>query len=970
MSKKSVSIEMSEITKNGKKLKLGGLYLTNNGKLRAKFKGKFAIYNGKLYDTKSTKIFTFEPKQNFTGLIPDLQEQHGKAELGSATLLEDLAKKHKITGDNYIVIKRNNQVVRDGDFNVAELASKREEFNAGESPFKIWNNDAKKGDKIQVIFSKNKKIPKTFYDQKFLDGINRHCFLQDISDYYTNKVAWCEENGKSTKKYTGLLNKIHGKKNKVADLERFKDGISEKEMVELCEDYNIAIKIYLPFQKEPIIEYKPPANNFYGKTFNYTNTRLNHLEYIKKPIQHTDIFYRNYNPTLVDFERLQEIVAELHEKNELALCKKGCFGYISVKTKDNYYKVNEQLQDELAQFEKDTGLEWCSFDAVEYPLLDKFITSATHFNGTIDFQDTTHLDDILNEAVAPVEFIKHIDQTKAYTQFKSSMFYSGFVGKITDFRKCDKVEGNGFYYLSEIDWSNKSNSPATLKLWKLNQELGWFVAGNIYTKQELDCLTYFNVGFKIKYSAYGTRIDFDFPDYMFKKHEVKKYNQTFNIPYYALWTGMKASNGSHSSYYMKGDHRYFGRYAEDIYYNDENTETKIVLKNPTNKVKKHLTAQITAYQRLIMLEQLMEMDIEQLIRVCVDGIYYNDHSFKLNKCFREKTKLTFVNSPTECYLSNIYVDNPHLKIEELETLAEPRAFYKKEFYGGAGGTGKSYNLLNDSGFIHPVYIAPSWKLSAYPKGKFKRLVHYSINNDDKINNWTKKFNVYWIDEGSMITEHYKNKSFNDIMGRIFVMGDISCQLPPVISAEEIKLAEKNNEHDRLKQMTTSGFDKITTFQFVYRFKCEKLRKICEYLRDLIINGTEYSANTIKDMFQVVNINDLAKHYNYKEDIILVVRNKGIHSNETYNSLFTDTKLKLMENKNGYYNGNVVYEKIKGIRSEQRHGFTIHSVQGETYEHKIFMDFYHIFSQDRITNLKMFYTAVSRARTLDQIYIIS
>ena len=222
----------------------------------------------------------------------------------------------------------------------------------------------------------------------------------------------------------------------------------------------------------------------------------------------------------------------------------------------------------------------------------------------------------------------------------------------------------------------------------------------------------------------------------------------------------------------------------------------------------------------------------------------------------------------------------------------------------------------------------------------------------------------------MITEHYKNKSFNDIFGRIFIMGDLECQLPPVISAEEIRLAEKNNEHDRLKQMTTTGFDKITTFKFVYRFKCEKLRKICEYLRDLIINGGEYSANTIKDMFQVVNINDLAKHYNYKEDIILVVRNKGIHSNETYNSLFTDTKLKLMENKNGYYNGNIVYEKIKNIRSEQRHGYTIHSVQGETYEHKIFMDFYHIFSQDRITNLKMFYTAVSRARTLDQIYIIS
>ena len=56
------------------------------------------------------------------------------------------------------------------------------------------------------------------------------------------------------------------------------------------------------------------------------------------------------------------------------------------------------------------------------------------------------------------------------------------------------------------------------------------------------------------------------------------------------------------------------------------------------------------------------------------------------------------------------------------------------------------------------------------------------------------------------------------------------------------------------------------------------------------------------------------------------------------------------------------EPPKG-RYEKRHGFTIHSVQGETYEGKIFIDIRNMF------DLTMLYTAVSRARRSDQIHII-
>ena len=50
--------------------------------------------------------------------------------------------------------------------------------------------------------------------------------------------------------------------------------------------------------------------------------------------------------------------------------------------------------------------------------------------------------------------IKHTDQEKAYAQFKECKFYSGFVGKITDFRKTTDYQAKGLYYITNtnLDW--------------------------------------------------------------------------------------------------------------------------------------------------------------------------------------------------------------------------------------------------------------------------------------------------------------------------------------------------------------------------------------------------------------------------------------------------------------------------------------------------------------------------------------
>ena len=66
--------------------------------------------------------------------------------------------------------------------------------------------------------------------------------------------------------------------------------------------------------------------------------------------------------------------------------------------------------------------------------------------------------------------------TKAYTQFKHSKYYSGFMGKITDFRKCDNYKQKGLYHIINLDLTNCNE-----KFKKLNKDLGWFYTDNIYT---------------------------------------------------------------------------------------------------------------------------------------------------------------------------------------------------------------------------------------------------------------------------------------------------------------------------------------------------------------------------------------------------------------------------------------------------------------------------------------------------------
>ena len=818
-----------------------------------------------------------------------------------------------------------------------------------DSDYMVWNNLETYDyiEEAKFIFTKEKQLSYQYYEQEFLDGLN-HCFFHPLTTYFNDIIEEAKTEA-TKKKYQQKINLINGKqlKDKFKDglIQKYHGGIPEKDIGLVCEKLQIGVIIEQPFGKNYLYEYR--SNKKPLKVFRFINTRFNHLEYNHAPLKNDTIF-KSFEAETKTKKELEEIRKELTKNNELVIYTNNNFGITSIRTLKNYYKLESDFSKCVKEFEKEFGLNYCEIDSIKYPYLQEFINFSTHYNSCIDLKDTSKF--VINNKNVIPDNINHIDMTKAYTQFYKSKYYCQFMGKITDFRKVNNHDINGLYYINNLDIS-KCND----KFKKLNKILNWFNNDNSYTKAELDMLKDKGGLFNVVLGAFGLDLDFRFNEDMINKKEIIKLDdEELRIPYYSKWTGAISTDNHYKSIYMNGKKEFFNNIdiTDDttIFYNEDMKEAKITFQKKYSYNKKHITSQITAYQRLIMLEQLEEMDLEKIYRICVDGIYYEKHDFKINETFGDKTeKMTFRNSPSNDYLSNLNLDNGY-DIDFINHVGEERQFYKKELFIGAGGNGKSFYNLNDKGLINSVFVCHSWKLTTNQQkeyfekyGKFLYgSVHHRVFNNEIDLELNDKFNNYIIDEVSMLTEGQKKFIFENVKGKIIMLGDINYQLPPI---------------EKEKEMTIDGFDNVIELKKNYRFKCDKLKNIIKYIRNCINKKNKVNKNLLG--IKKINEEELKKIYN-KDDLILVSRH--IH-NDNLNKLLGVNKYKVIENTRDYKNGEIIFNEIKGVKTELRNGYTIHSIQGETHKTKLFI------YMKNITCDRMLYTAISRAEYIDNIYFV-
>ncbi len=428
-------------------------------------------------------------------------------------------------------------------------------------------------------------------------------------------------------------------------------------------------------------------------------------------------------------------------------------------------------------------------------------------------------------------------------------------------------------------------------------------------------------------------------------------------------------------------------------------------------------AWINAYERINVIDQLMRMDIEKVVRISKDGIVYEPHAFELLGYMRHKELPSFFNGPTQCYCTNVWRtgDEPFTRLDEQ--LFARRPSHPVQANLGIGGGGKTHRNLTDKGLQRVIYIAPSWKLARKKHKEYGCLVTVwarALSEDPAMWSFVDACaNVIVWDEVSMMWMQTANFAIRRFPKHKHIFcGDPGFQLPPVrkmgdplhwtpFNADEfVGHVEYFNESRRCKCRELGAL--LHTLRGMMQ-KGSSMEEISEWvLRRFSLLGRVFTQEQAIGMYRIedmILVSRVSEPHNYckeytdalqakqpvkvkaslqiatRERLVGTGRKRGRHEELVKLDVFAGVKLKLDVCKIQKYcvksrdrihsNGDIVMsdEPPKNVKSEVQHAFTIHSIQGETAEDQLFID------ARRMFEVQHWYTALSRAQYLEQIFIV-
>ena len=836
---------------------------------------------------------------------------------------------------------------------------------------------------VTIVVTPETKLSPVKVEQSFAEGV-QNCVLQPIRQWAfwkigipssfipTAKTRPQAQTPKTIEKYETMLRKI----DRYMRNPEFMFGIPEDKLAGVVNDLRVNIEVHLPLDKsEEGTRYIAHSHEKAEITFKFLNTRWNHVD-----VKH-DKLTSTSKSVDVTSEQLREIKEELDSKKTYYTFKKDPSGNVyHINTLHTSYTIQSDYDDAADKFELESGLKNCKLDYLAQRDVSEFIERGLHWNLTRDFVKLDDLDDEVKESLC------HVDMTRAYARFYNSDHYAGFPGKITDFRDCEGMpidfvrDTPGYFMIEQLSLEDVDVSKKRiLRRLDAYEEGGLATDGfaMVLPSVELTWLLDLGATFKVLQGCWGSKIDFRFP----KEFEQKKQG---NVRYYSRWCGQQKSFGTHRAVYMHESEtffqnvlyhlqarqvdvpeaeqtrvsyfsRNFGNVGETrVTRSDNILQGEGVIEYPKKHILHlaHITGFITCYQRLAVFDQLFRMREDKLVRVCVDGIYFHDHDFELNRLqFERKSTVRLGNAQAESYMTRNYCTT-------FPNLAPFRPHFTRELFLGAGGNGKTHRQLTDTGFINPVYIGPSYKLirsKAKEYGCKVDVVARAIH-PVYMQSILKHNNVLIFDEASMISDKLKKQLFDIYKdAKVIFCGDIGYQLPPVSG----------------QSMTTDGFGNVVTLTENYRFTDQRHAAVINDVRtamECAIDNPRLKYTVMSEIklivmasYQKIKENAFLETYDPHEDIILCSWNSIC---DEWTAALPDNKWKCIFNDTTNSVGTIVAgPKPASGKFEKRHGFTIHSVQGETYEGRIFIDI------RNMRYLEILYTAIARAKRADQIFII-
>ena len=777
------------------------------------------------------------------------------------------------------------------------------------------------------VYPEDIVIGSTEIRQAFRAGVSNRCMLEPIRAWVEGKMAELREKEMSDKKPSSRTKERYERlERQMSEIwETYANGVPDNKIDDITKRLQIDIEIETPFAKSPFLVSRSPVKCL--KKFCFLNTRLNHVD-PNQIVQET-------KPQIVERDELRKIMDKCEKEGIWATYKKDTIGICGITTLTESYTLSNDYATTVNEFEHATGMNQIKLDDMDDLDISSFVREGVHYNATVDFKKIRR-------------GLNHIDMRAAYANFKECPQYEGFLGKITDFRPTDRIQGVGLYDITDLDFSE-----ANPKFVAYNDKLRIFSNNVVYTSAELRFLDSQGVRYRIVAGCWGVKpFSFDFSADMLQKKTPE------GVAYYAKFIGQCNQIQHYRRFWFRSNNRdYLShlRSGSDYEISIFGNEVSATIKKQHCYHLSHITAFVLAYQRLNVLDQLLSMDINNVVRVCVDGIFYEGEPVECRNVFRAKPSNKIGNEAGDSYISN------GAGIEKwYDSEIIKRDTYAKELFLGAGGNGKTHYNLTDKGLIKPLYVAPSWKLARNKNNDYgvacQVLANVATSDPDKINMILSKYNVLIFDEVSMYSNEAKECIFEKYgQCRLIFCGDLGYQLPCVNAIP----------------MNEEGFDKITTFTKNYRCSDKALLDILETLREYIRTGApndlinNYVKTTFKNLGQVLTTDEAIKMYNIN-DMILASTNeiKNIYT-EILTGKFAAEKYYITGTNRSYSNGDIVISETRPDNCEcvVRHCFTVHSIQGETCETRLFIDGSKWFDD------RMIYTALSRARRLDQIFIV-
>jgi hypothetical protein len=342
------------------------------------------------------------------------------------------------------------------------------------------------------------------------------------------------------------------------------------------------------------------------------------------------------------------------------------------------------------------------------------------------------------------------------------------------------------------------------------------------------------------------------------------------------------------------------------------------------------------------------MELDKVVRLASDAIYYLDHEFPITGVFREQQELMKTNFAGLHYVG---VDRYN---GDVDAIAPARAYNKIEYHEGPGGSGKTHYNLHDKGLVRVLYVAPTHKLA---RAKYKEtgarcvvLARLCSPNPEKWSALSKYYNVIVVDEVSMMSLNAQEIVLERFPNhRILFCGDM-CQLPHFDGP-----------------VKTPGFDpsKATKIPHTKNYRIDEGDHLLTLLNKMRENiDVQGYAREIACEFKQMALKRLADNYK-ADDMILTYSNR---TKEYLTELIKarpeiQTKWIVTEKNARYCNGDIIVGPKPQATCEIRHAFTVHSVQGETVDNTLFV------CPEVLVDNRLAYTAFSRARRYSQIFML-